>query len=169
MRRVARVAALVIAGFAALAGGSGPVRAAEGLVLDKIVAVVGDEIILLSQLDTLVASSPLLQEALQKYGRNPTQQQVEMATREARTQALDELIDQQLIKKEAQRFQISITDADVDRYLQQIAQENGFRTPSSCARRSSRAASTATGPTTCRTPRTSCSCTRPPARWRTRR
>lgn len=126
MRRVARVAALVVAGFGALAVGSGPVRAAEGLVLDKIVAVVGDEIILLSQLDTLVASSPLMQEALQKYGRNPTQQQIEMATREARTQALDELIDQQLIKKEASRFQISITDADVDRYLQQIAQENGF-------------------------------------------
>ncbi|MCY1055165.1 peptidyl-prolyl cis-trans isomerase [Nannocystis sp. SCPEA4] len=123
MRRVARVAALVVAGFIAVP--EGPARA-EGMVLDKIVAVVGDEIILLSQLDTLVASSPLMQEALQKYGRNPTKQQIEQATLEARTQALDELIDQQLIKKEAARFQISITDADVERYLQQIAQENGF-------------------------------------------
>ncbi|MBZ5710846.1 peptidyl-prolyl cis-trans isomerase [Nannocystis pusilla] len=123
MRRVARVAALVVAGFTAVPEG---LARAEGMVLDKIVAVVGDEIILLSQLDTLVASSPLMQEALQKYGRNPTKQQIEQATLEARTQALDELIDQQLIKKEAARFQISITDADVDRYLQQIAQENGF-------------------------------------------
>jgi peptidyl-prolyl cis-trans isomerase SurA len=127
MRRVARVAALAVVGLVSVLGS--PARArAEGVVLDRIVAVVGDEIILLSQLDALVASSPLLQEALQKYGRNPTQQQIEMATREARTQALDELIDQQLIKREAARFQLSITDADVDRYLQQIAQENGFTT-----------------------------------------
>lgn len=120
MRKVAWIAGLLVALGAAPA-------AAEGLVLDRIVAVVGDEIVLLSQLDTLVASSPLLQEALGKYGRNPTPQQVELATREAREQALDELIDQVLIKREAARFQITISDAEVDRYLQQIAQENGFK------------------------------------------
>lgn len=123
MRKVARAAGLMVMLTGALAAG---LARAEGVVLDKIVAVVGDEIILLSQLDALVTSSPLMQEALQKYGRNPTPQQIEMATREARTLALDELIDQQLVKKEAARFQISISDADVDRYLQQIAQENGF-------------------------------------------
>lgn len=121
MRKVAWIAGLLAALGAAPA-------AAEGVVLDRIVAVVGDEIVLLSQLDTLVASSPLLQEALAKYGRNPTPQQVELATREAREQALDELIDQVLVKREAARFQITISDAEVDRYLQQIAQENNFKT-----------------------------------------
>lgn len=120
MRKSAGVAALVAALAAAPA-------AAEGVVLDRIVAVVGDEIVLLSQLDSMVTSSSLLQEALGKYGRNPTPQQIEMATREARTQALDELIDQTLIKKEAARFQLSVSDAQVDRYLQQIAAENGFK------------------------------------------
>lgn len=120
MRKSAGLAALVAALVAAPA-------AAEGVVLDRIVAVVGDEIVLLSQLDSMVTSSSLLQEALNKYGRNPTQQQIEMATREARTQALDELIDQTLIKKEAARFQLSVSDAQVDRYLQQIAAENGFK------------------------------------------
>lgn len=121
MRKLAGTAALVVALAAAPA-------AAEGVVLDRIVAVVGDEIVLLSQLDALISSSALMQEALNKYGRNPTPQQIEMATREARTLALDELIDQTLIKKEASRFQLSVSDAQVDRYLQQIAQENGFKT-----------------------------------------
>ncbi|HEY8374837.1 MAG TPA: peptidylprolyl isomerase, partial [Nannocystis sp.] len=53
-------------------------------------------------------------------------QQIELATQEARELALEELIDQQLIKKEAARFQITISDADVERYLQQIAAENGM-------------------------------------------
>lgn len=125
MRRVARAFGLAVSLAGALV--SAPALA-EGVVLDRIVAVVGDEIILLSQLDALVNSSPLLQEALAKYGRNPTPQQIEMATREARMMALDELIDQQLVKKEAARFQITISDADVERYLQQIAAENGFST-----------------------------------------
>lgn len=120
MRKVAWIAGLLVA----LGAGT---AAAEPVVLDRIVAVVGDEIVLLSQLDSLVASSPLLQEALAKYGRSPTPQQIELATREAREQALDELIDQVLVKREAARFQITISDAEVDRYLQQIAAENQMR------------------------------------------
>jgi parvulin-like peptidyl-prolyl isomerase len=127
MRKSAEVAVLVAALTVAPAAVAAPVDVGSGVVLDRIVAVVGDEIVLLSQLDALIASSQLLQEALNKYGRNPTPQQVEMATREARTQALDELIDQTLIKKEASRFQLSVSDAQVDRYLQQIAAENGFK------------------------------------------
>lgn len=120
MRRVTWALGLVLSLCAAPA-------LAAGVVLDKIVAVVGDEIVLLSQLDAMLATTPLLQEALGKYGRNPTPQQIDQATREARTLALDELVDQVLIKKEAARFQIAISDAEVDRYLLQIAQENGFK------------------------------------------
>lgn len=125
MRRVLLSLALA----SPLLAAAGPLRAAPAgrVVLEKVVAVVGDEIILLSQLDSTLATTPLLQEALSKYGRSPTPQQVEQATREARALALDELIDQALIKKEAGRFQIAISDAEVDRYLQQIAQENGFK------------------------------------------
>lgn len=128
MRRVLLSLALALPVLTAVLAAA-PLRAAPAgrIVLEKVVAVVGDEIILLSQLDSTLATTPLLQEALSKYGRNPTQQQIEQATREARALALDELIDQALIKKEAGRFQIAISDAEVDRYLQQIAQENGFK------------------------------------------
>lgn len=125
MRRV--LLSLALASPLLAAPGSLRAAPAGRVVLEKVVAVVGDEIILLSQLDSTLATTPLLQEALSKYGRSPTPQQVDQATREARALALDELIDQALIKKEAGRFQIAISDAEVDRYLQQIAQENGFK------------------------------------------
>lgn len=119
MRLVARALGLSLALVAAPAGAT--------TVLDRIVAVVNDEVILLSELEGKLQQSPVLEEALNQYGRNPTQQQIEQATREARSRVLDELIDQLLIKKEAARFQLSVTEAEVDRYLEQIAQANNLK------------------------------------------
>ncbi|MCB9704309.1 MAG: peptidyl-prolyl cis-trans isomerase [Myxococcales bacterium] len=100
--------------------------AAEPELLDRVVAVVDDDIVLLSHLDRSVRSSPQLQEALQMLGPGATEQQLEQKLKETRIVVLDELIDTVLIKKEAAKFQITASEADIQRYLQQLAAGNNY-------------------------------------------
>jgi parvulin-like peptidyl-prolyl isomerase len=103
-------------------------RPATADLLDRVVAVVNDEVILLSELEQALRSSPKLQERLTQLGQSATPQQADQVMREERANTLDELIKDLLVKKEATKFQIEISDADVDRYLQQMAQQNQFQT-----------------------------------------
>ncbi len=106
-----------------------PSRAvAEPELLDRVVAVVDDEIIVLSHLDRSVRSSPQLQQAVQSLGPNATETQLEQLLKEMRQLVLDELVDTVLIKKEAAKFQITATEADIQRYLQQLASGNNYAT-----------------------------------------
>ena len=105
---------------------SGP-AAAEPVLLDQIAAVVDDQIVLLSDVERAVRSSPQLAEALQQLGKSATEQQLEQKLVEIRAQVVDELVDTALIKKEATRFQISASEADIQRYLQQLAASNGYK------------------------------------------
>lgn len=104
---------------------------AERQVLDRIIAVVNDEIILESELERELAAavqdpaSPFAQE-IQALGPNPTQQQVERKLKEIRGVLLDNLIDRQLILDEAERFGLEVTEADVRRSLNFLAQENNL-------------------------------------------
>jgi peptidyl-prolyl cis-trans isomerase SurA len=102
-----------------------PARAAE--VLDSVVAVVNDEVLLQSELELALRSSPKLQERLSQLGQGATQQQVEQAIREERAHTLDELIRNVLVKKEAQKFSIDVSEGDIDKYLQSLATANGFK------------------------------------------
>lgn len=102
-----------------------PARA--GTLLDRVVAVVNDEVILLSELESALRGSPSLQERVQALGQGATQQQVEQVLREERARTLDDLVKTALVKKEAQRFQIEVSEGDVERYLQSMAQANGFK------------------------------------------
>ncbi len=105
---------------------AGPAHAADGAVLDGIAAVVNDDIVLISQLEREVNVSPFLAQALQSLGPSATQQQAERVRREVRAQVLDDLIEVQLIKREAARFQIAVSEADVDQYIRQMTEQNGF-------------------------------------------
>jgi peptidyl-prolyl cis-trans isomerase SurA len=118
--RRARILAVTLA--LALAA---PARAAE--VLDRVVAVVNDEVLLQSELELALRSSPKLQERLSQLGQGATQQQVEQAIREERAHTLDELIRNVLVKKEAQKFSIDVSEGDIDKYLQSLATANGFK------------------------------------------
>lgn len=100
--------------------------AAEPELLDRVVAVVDEDIVVLSHLDRAVRSSPQLQEAIQSLGPNATDAQLDQALKEIREKVLDELIDTVLIKKEAVKFQIAATEADIQRYLQQLAASNNY-------------------------------------------
>jgi peptidyl-prolyl cis-trans isomerase SurA len=101
---------------------------AAGQLLDRVVAVVNDEVILQSELEQALRSSPTLQERLGQLGPSATPQQSEQVLREERANSLNDLIKNVLVKKEAQRFQIEISEADIDRYLQSLAQANQFQT-----------------------------------------
>ncbi|MEZ4384777.1 MAG: peptidyl-prolyl cis-trans isomerase [Nannocystaceae bacterium] len=99
---------------------------AEPELLDRVVAVVDEDIVLLSHLERSARSSPQLQEAIATLGPGATEQQLEQKLKEIRQLVLDELIDTVLIKKEAARFQINASEADIQRYLQQLAASNNY-------------------------------------------
>jgi len=112
--------------FLALSLWSAPAQAEGPVQLDGIAAVVNDDIVLVSQLEREVTVSPMLAQAIQSLGPSATQQQAEQIRREVRSQVLDDLIEVQLIKREAARFQIAVSETDVDHYIQQMTQQNGF-------------------------------------------
>ena len=64
---------------------------------------------------------------MQQLGQGATQQQVDQIIREERAKTLDDLVKSSLVKKEAQRFQIEVSEGDVDRYLLNLAQVNNFK------------------------------------------
>lgn len=100
---------------------------AEGELLDRVVAVVNDEVVLQSELEVSLRMSPQLQERMGQLGQSATPQQVEQVMREERANTLNDLIKNLLVKKEAIRFQIEVSEGEVDRYLQQLAQQNQFQ------------------------------------------
>lgn len=102
-----------------------PARAGD--LLDRVVAVVNDEVILLSELEVAARGSPALQERIAQLGQTATQQQVDQIVREERANALNDLVKNMLVKKEAQRFQIEVSEGDVERYLGSMAKMNGFQ------------------------------------------
>jgi peptidyl-prolyl cis-trans isomerase SurA len=104
------------------------VPAQAGDLLDRVVAVVNDEVILQSELELALRGSPGLQERISQLGQTATQQQIEQVIREERADTLDDLIKNLLVKKEAQRFTIDVSEGDIDKYLQQLAGANGFKT-----------------------------------------
>ena len=102
-----------------------PARAGD--LLDRVVAVVNDEVILLSELEVAARGSPALQGRINQLGQTATQQQVDQIVREERANALNDLVKNMLVKKEAQRFQIEVSEGDVERYLASMAKANGFQ------------------------------------------
>lgn len=131
MRRRVGARARVVSGFVGLAIASlaGTASAAPEL-LDRVAAVVDDEIVLLSEVDRGVRSSPQLAEAIQKLGQSATEQQIEQKLVEIRALVIDELVDTTLIRREAAKFQITASEADIQRYLQQLASGNGYKSVS---------------------------------------
>ncbi len=99
---------------------------AATITLDRVAAVVGEEIILLSQLQRAASRSPLLQEALATLPPSTPETVIEARRREVEARVLDELIDLELIKAEAERFELNATDDDVDRALPNVAAQYGL-------------------------------------------
>lgn len=118
------VVALAV-GTSAFALGPSLVRAQAGrVVLDRVVAVVGDQIVLLSELERNTSRHPLLDQALSSLPRNASPKLVAQKTREVEIEVLDELVDLALLKAEAEKFDIRIETQDIVRYTADIAAKN---------------------------------------------
>lgn len=113
----------VVAGAPARSAAAAPVSRVS---LDRVVAVVGDEIILMSQLARASARSPLMQEALATLPPSTPAEVVEARQREVEARVLDDLIDLELMKAEADRFELTANDDDVERALPNISAQYGL-------------------------------------------
>jgi len=122
MRRLLLLGSLVLCAWPAPSG-----AAPSGRVeLDRVVAVVGDQIILYSELSRQTARHPLLQEAMQQLPQNASAQLVEQKRRDVEAKVLDELIDLELLRAEGRRFELRVTEQDIDQALPNVAAQYGL-------------------------------------------
>ncbi|PRP91659.1 peptidyl-prolyl cis-trans isomerase SurA [Enhygromyxa salina] len=104
-----------------------PGAAAEGVVLDRIVAVVNDDIILSSDLDLwMMYDDRVLAELAQLQSQKASEDQMVRKLDELQPVALDELVARRLMLAQAPNFQISATETEVDAYLQNLARNAGL-------------------------------------------
>jgi len=91
--------------------------AAEAAVVDRIVAVVTEDVITLYDIEMLLR--PLVQNL--KAQRLPPEREAQ-ALAQLRTELLNNLIDTKLTEQEVKRYNIAITDEEIDNYIRQIKQ-----------------------------------------------
>lgn len=97
-----------------------PSWSAAGETVNRVVAVVGDELITSNDVDRMVANI----KTTLSQPRDPA-----LAARQAaeiRGLALKRLIEDKLVAKEAKRLRIKISDAEIDSYLQRIKKQNNI-------------------------------------------
>jgi peptidyl-prolyl cis-trans isomerase SurA len=93
---------------------------AQARVVEKIAAVVGDEVVLSSEVEQ--QAGPFMQ---QIAAINNT---AERAARAAalRREVLDRLIDEHLIEQQANELKLSVSSEDIDRTIEEIKKEHGL-------------------------------------------
>jgi peptidyl-prolyl cis-trans isomerase SurA len=100
---------------------------AEPVVLDRIVAVVNDDIILVSDLDAwMMYDDDVLAVLAQMSSQNATEEQLYRKYEELRPSALDSLIARKLMLAQAPTYQMTATEAEVDSYLATLARNAGL-------------------------------------------
>ncbi len=105
-----------------------PARA-ESVELDAVAAVVNQEVVLASQLRRTASRHPLMQEAMSQVPASATPRQREQKLREAEGKILDELIDLVLLREQARKYDIQVSDQDVQDALASIAKQYGRTVP----------------------------------------
>jgi peptidyl-prolyl cis-trans isomerase SurA len=90
---------------------------ARAEVIDRVVAVVNDSIVTLSELN---AAAALAAQELGEDGRD------EMETIEAKSKLLDGIIEQKLVKQAADRAGIDVSEIEIDNAVEEVKGTNGF-------------------------------------------
>lgn len=103
-----------------------PRAAVARTALDRVAAVVNDEVVLLSELRRATERHPMLREALSQLPAGAPQSAIDEQRREVEALVLDELIHLVLVRAEAVRFDIKVTDAEVQAALGNIAATNNL-------------------------------------------
>lgn len=91
--------------------------AAEAAVVDRIVAVVNEDVITLYDIETLMR--PLSQNI--KAQRLPPEREMQ-AVAKLRDEMLSNLIDTKLTEQEVKRYNITVTEEEVENYIRQLKQ-----------------------------------------------
>ncbi len=118
MKRGAAV--LLMAGLLA-ATGAFRASAQELEVVDRIVAVVNDEIITYSMVSEAFAP---YEKKLREKGY-PLDKEIEIRFK-IRSNLIQQLIDQEITNQEVKKAQISVSDGEIDTYVERIKQMNSF-------------------------------------------
>src|SRR5579871_2778278 len=87
-------------------------------IVDRVIAVVNDEIVLASEVDQWVI--PLLR------GVDPESPAGKKKLEELKRQALDKLIDSKLVAQQAVELKLSVTSEEVDRALDEVKRQNNL-------------------------------------------
>ncbi|TPV93484.1 MAG: hypothetical protein B7733_20140 [Myxococcales bacterium FL481] len=122
-RRMSRTLTLMLALWCCLG-----TAAAKPQVLDRIVAVVNDDIILQSDLDASMLSDPVVAQALAALGPDAGPEAKAAKRRELADTALDSLVTDKLVLLEAERYQLTVSDDEIDMFLRNWARQNGMET-----------------------------------------
>lgn len=94
--------------------------AAHARVVEKIVALVGDDVILLSEVEDRAA--PLLAEV----AAIPNQGERDARSSSVRREVLDRLIDDQLLAQQATDLKLTVSNDEIDRAIGQIKRDYGL-------------------------------------------
>jgi peptidyl-prolyl cis-trans isomerase SurA len=111
------VAALAVFGAAARAATSD--TKGDARTVDRVVAVVNDDIILDSEVEQLVATQIAMRREL-----DPDSQEGKKLVEELRHKALDSLIESQLMRQVAAEMKLSVTGEEVDRAMEEVKRQN---------------------------------------------
>jgi peptidyl-prolyl cis-trans isomerase SurA len=101
---------------AALLLATGPARAVK--IVDRVVAVVNDEIILESELEQFAAP--------QYRGPDPASSEGKKTWDELKRKALDTLIDGKLMQAQAVELKLAVTPDEVDRAIEEVKKQNNL-------------------------------------------
>lgn len=104
-------------------GGSMPAQAiaAEAAVVDRIVAVVNEDIITMYDIETLLR--PMVNN-LKTQGLSPERESHVVAN--LRSEMLDNLINTKLTEQEVKRYKITVTDEEIENHLRQLKQRRSL-------------------------------------------
>lgn len=98
-----------------------PVPRAQAEVVERIVAVVGNEVITLSELNELVDTmhGPTLAAIPEKDARLTQRKELQRAL-------LDQMVDQRLMTQQYNKLQITAAETDIDRVIESILKQNNI-------------------------------------------
>jgi peptidyl-prolyl cis-trans isomerase SurA len=95
--------------------------AAEAAVVDRIVAVINEDIITLYDIETLLR--PMVQN-IKSQGLPPERERQTIA--KLRDEVLDNLINTKLTEQEVKRYKIAVTEEEVDNHIRQVKQRRSL-------------------------------------------
>lgn len=100
-------------------GALAPSRVARAEIIDRVVAVLDEEAIFLSEVET--RARPFMAEVPRDVSEAERARLYQRVLRET----LDRMIDDSLIRHAATRLHLTVTDEDVDQFVERIARERG--------------------------------------------